>query len=97
MENAALVTIARNCPNMIRFCVCLVKPQSPDYLTLGPLDAGFDAIASTTSSAWRSETAPLAARLGFQELRSSGHETRKFPGREILHLQDSGRTEVRHD
>ncbi|KAF3631132.1 hypothetical protein FXO38_26785 [Capsicum annuum] len=44
MENAALVTIARNCPNMIRFCVCLVKPQSPDYLTLGPLDAGFDAI-----------------------------------------------------
>ncbi|PHU13512.1 hypothetical protein BC332_14717 [Capsicum chinense] len=44
MENAALVTIARNCPNMIRFCVCLVEPQSRDYLTLGPLDAGFDAI-----------------------------------------------------
>ncbi|PHT44572.1 Protein TRANSPORT INHIBITOR RESPONSE 1 [Capsicum baccatum] len=44
MTNTILVTIERNRPNMIRFCVCLVEPQSPDYLTHGPLDAGFDAV-----------------------------------------------------
>ncbi|CAN4093126.1 unnamed protein product [Withania somnifera] len=44
MTNAALVTIARNRPNMIRFRLCIIEPRTPDYLTLGPLDAGFGAI-----------------------------------------------------
>nr|ACT53268.1 transport inhibitor response 1 [Nicotiana tabacum] len=44
MTNAALVTIARNRPNMIRFRLCIIEPRSSDYLTLGPLDTGFGAI-----------------------------------------------------
>ncbi|MCD7468033.1 GPI-anchored mannoprotein [Datura stramonium] len=44
MTNAALVTIARNRPNMIRFRLCILEPRTPDYLTLEPLDAGFGAI-----------------------------------------------------
>ncbi|KAM3267551.1 hypothetical protein P3S67_032308 [Capsicum chacoense] len=44
MTNDALVTIARNRPNMIRFCLCIIEPQTPDYSTLEPLDAGFGAI-----------------------------------------------------
>ncbi|KAI4349606.1 hypothetical protein L6164_010172 [Bauhinia variegata] len=44
MSNAALITIARNRPNMTRFRLCIIEPQSPDYLTLEPLDVGFGAI-----------------------------------------------------
>ncbi|GFQ06115.1 protein transport inhibitor response 1 [Phtheirospermum japonicum] len=44
MSNAALVTIARNRPNLIRFRLCIIEPRAQDYLTLGPLDVGFGAI-----------------------------------------------------
>ncbi|KAF5455171.1 hypothetical protein F2P56_024774 [Juglans regia] len=44
MSNAALITIARNRPNMTRFRLCIIEPQAPDYLTLQPLDVGFGAI-----------------------------------------------------
>lgn len=44
MSNAALVTIARNRPNMTRFRLCIIEPHCPDYLTLEPLDTGFGAI-----------------------------------------------------
>uniref|UniRef100_M1BZM8 Transport inhibitor response 1 n=3 Tax=Solanum tuberosum TaxID=4113 RepID=M1BZM8_SOLTU len=44
MTNEALVIIARNRPNMIRFRLCIIEPRTPDYVTLEPLDAGFGAI-----------------------------------------------------
>ncbi|PHT29030.1 Protein AUXIN SIGNALING F-BOX 2 [Capsicum baccatum] len=44
MTNDALVTIARNRPYMIRFRLCIIEPQTPDYSTLEPLDTGFGAI-----------------------------------------------------
>lgn len=44
MTNDALVTIARNCPNMTRFRLCIIEPRTPDYVTLRPLDDGFGAI-----------------------------------------------------
>ncbi|XP_049410817.1 protein TRANSPORT INHIBITOR RESPONSE 1-like [Solanum stenotomum] len=44
MTNDALVTIARNRPNMIRFRLRISEPRTPDYLTLELLDAGFGAI-----------------------------------------------------
>jgi transport inhibitor response 1 len=44
MSNAALRTIARNRPNMRKFRLCIIEPQTPDYDTLQPLDAGFGAI-----------------------------------------------------
>ncbi|KAK4363613.1 hypothetical protein RND71_018854 [Anisodus tanguticus] len=44
MTNAALVAIARNRPNMIRFRLCIIEPRTPGYLTLEPLDSGFGAI-----------------------------------------------------
>lgn len=44
MSNAALITIARNRPNMTRFRLCIIEPRTPDYLTRQPLDAGFGAI-----------------------------------------------------
>ncbi|KAH0661077.1 hypothetical protein KY290_027048 [Solanum tuberosum] len=44
MTNDALVTIAKNRPNMIRFHFCIIEPRTPDYLTLEPLNAGFGGI-----------------------------------------------------
>ncbi|MFQ6626586.1 hypothetical protein Gotur_006188, partial [Gossypium turneri] len=44
MSNAALVTIAQNCPNFTRFRLCLLDPKIADYRTLQPLDVGFGAI-----------------------------------------------------
>ncbi|XP_073040706.1 protein TRANSPORT INHIBITOR RESPONSE 1-like [Primulina eburnea] len=44
MSNAALLAIAKNRPNLIRFRLCILEPRSPDYLNLEPLDNGFGAI-----------------------------------------------------
>lgn len=44
MSNEALITIARNRPNMTRFRLCIIEPCTPDYLTHEPLDLGFGAI-----------------------------------------------------
>lgn len=42
--NSALITIAKNRPNLICFRLCIIEPRAPDYLTLEPLDTGFGAI-----------------------------------------------------
>jgi hypothetical protein len=44
MTNDALITIAKNCPNFIRFRLCILEPRKPDALTNQPLDEGFGAI-----------------------------------------------------
>ncbi|KAL5581440.1 hypothetical protein UlMin_013882 [Ulmus minor] len=44
MTNAALITVAKNCPNFIRFRLCILEPHRPDNVTLEPLDEGFGAI-----------------------------------------------------
>ncbi|XVF57711.1 hypothetical protein PTKIN_Ptkin07bG0004100 [Pterospermum kingtungense] len=45
MTNAALRTVAKNCPNFIRFRLCTLDPVKPDAVTNQPLDEGFGAIA----------------------------------------------------
>ncbi|TVU14758.1 hypothetical protein EJB05_38251 [Eragrostis curvula] len=44
MTNEALLTIAKNCPNFIRFRLCILEPRKPDATTNQPLDEGFGAI-----------------------------------------------------
>lgn len=44
MTNAALITVAKNCPNFTRFRLCILDPTKPDAVTLQPLDEGFGAI-----------------------------------------------------
>ncbi|KAL3653889.1 Protein AUXIN SIGNALING F-BOX 3 [Castilleja foliolosa] len=44
MTNAALITVAKNCPNFIRFRLCTLNPTIPDAVTNLPLDEGFGAI-----------------------------------------------------
>ncbi|KAI5651055.1 hypothetical protein M9H77_37060 [Catharanthus roseus] len=47
MTNAALITVAKNCPNFIRFRLCTLNPVVPDAVTLQPLDEGFGAIVQS--------------------------------------------------
>ncbi|KAF7129331.1 hypothetical protein RHSIM_Rhsim10G0002100 [Rhododendron simsii] len=47
MTNAALITVAKNCPNFIRFRLCTLNPTIPDPVTLQPLDEGFGAIVQS--------------------------------------------------
>lgn len=48
MTNAALITVAKNCPNFIRFRLCILEPTKPDPDTLQPLDEGFGAIVQSS-------------------------------------------------
>lgn len=47
MTNAALITVAKNCPNFIRFRLCILDATKPDPQTLKPLDEGFGAIVKS--------------------------------------------------
>lgn len=47
MTNAALITVAKNCPNFIRFRLCTLNPIVPDAVTQLPLDEGFGAIVQS--------------------------------------------------
>ncbi|KAI4339494.1 hypothetical protein MLD38_024435 [Melastoma candidum] len=47
MTNEALITVARKCPNFIRFRLCILNPTKPDAATMQPLDEGFGAIVQS--------------------------------------------------
>ncbi|CAA0824603.1 Protein AUXIN SIGNALING F-BOX 2 [Striga hermonthica] len=47
MTNAALITVAKNCPNFIRFRLATLNPTIPDAVTNQPLDEGFGAIVQS--------------------------------------------------
>ncbi|KAL3640023.1 Protein AUXIN SIGNALING F-BOX 3 [Castilleja foliolosa] len=47
MTNAALIAVAKNCPNFIRFRLCTLNPTVPDAVTNLPLDEGFGAIVQS--------------------------------------------------
>ncbi|KAI3510365.1 hypothetical protein L1887_17297 [Cichorium endivia] len=47
MTNAAVATIARNCPGFTHFRLCIMNPGQPDYLTNEPMDEAFGAVVKT--------------------------------------------------
>ncbi|KAL6552260.1 Protein AUXIN SIGNALING F-BOX 3 [Orobanche gracilis] len=47
MTNVALITVAKNCPNFIRFRLCTLNPVILDAVTNLPFDEGFGAIAQS--------------------------------------------------
>ncbi|PPS16486.1 hypothetical protein GOBAR_AA04080 [Gossypium barbadense] len=50
MTNAALITVAKNCTNFIRFRLCILDPVKADPVTNQPLDEGFGAIVRSNKS-----------------------------------------------
>ncbi|KAK3120441.1 hypothetical protein QOZ80_9AG0687680 [Eleusine coracana subsp. coracana] len=47
MTNTALVTIAKNCPRLKSFRLCVLEPRTSDAVTGQPLDDGFGAIVQS--------------------------------------------------
>ncbi|KAK3119229.1 hypothetical protein QOZ80_9BG0716170 [Eleusine coracana subsp. coracana] len=47
MTNTALVTIAKNCPRLKSFRLCILEPRTSDAVTGQPLDDGFGAIVQS--------------------------------------------------
>lgn len=71
MTNAALFTIAKNCPNFTRFRLCIIEPRTPDYLTLQPLDAGFAAIVESCKGLRRLSLSGLLTDSVFKSIGAS--------------------------
>lgn len=44
MTNAAIVTLAQNCPKLTHFRLCIMAPHQPDHLTNEPMDEAFGAV-----------------------------------------------------
>ncbi|KAL2236534.1 protein TRANSPORT INHIBITOR RESPONSE 1-like [Sesamum indicum] len=86
MSNAALVTIARNRPEMIRFRLCIIEPQAPDYLTLEPLDAGFGAIVENCKELRRLSMSGLLTDKVFEYI---GNHAKKLEMLSIAFAGDS--------
>ncbi|KZV45583.1 TRANSPORT INHIBITOR RESPONSE 1 protein [Dorcoceras hygrometricum] len=66
MSNAALVAIANNRPNLIRFRLCILEPRAPDYLNFEPLDDGFGAIVENCKGLRRLSLSGLLTDKVFQ-------------------------------
>ncbi|GLU18702.1 hypothetical protein SLE2022_349870 [Rubroshorea leprosula] len=89
MTNAALITVAKNCPNFIRFRLCILDPQKPDAVTMQPLDEGFGAIVQTCKGLKRLS---LSGLLTDQNLRKL--EIMDGPFGNAALLQDVGKYET---
>ncbi|KAL6564252.1 GPI-anchored mannoprotein [Orobanche minor] len=72
MSNAALIAIARNRPEMVRFRLCIIEPRAPDYLTLEPLDAGFGAIVESCKELRRLSLSGLLSDRVFRYIGTHG-------------------------
>ncbi|KAJ9563116.1 hypothetical protein OSB04_008276 [Centaurea solstitialis] len=66
MTNAAVATIARNCPDFTHFRLCIMNPGQPDYLTKEPMDEGFGAIVKTCTKLQRLAVSGLLTDRTFE-------------------------------
>ncbi|PWA58524.1 transport inhibitor response 1-like protein [Artemisia annua] len=66
MTNAAVVTVAQNCPDFTHFRLCIMKPHEPDYLTNEPMDEAFGAIVKTCVNLQRLSVSGLLTDLAFE-------------------------------
>ena len=88
MTNAALVTIARNRPNMTRFRLCIMEPRTPDYLTNQPLDVGFGAIVEHCKDLQRFSLSGLLTDRCFEYIGNYGKKL------EMLSVAFAGDTDL---
>ncbi|KAK8325737.1 hypothetical protein V6Z12_A11G071600 [Gossypium hirsutum] len=95
MTNAALITVAKNCPNFIRFRLCILDPIKPDPVTNQPLDEGMYAEQLEMLSiafAADSDKGMLYVLNGCKKLRKL--EIRDCPFGDAALLEDVGKYET---
>ncbi|KAI3936539.1 hypothetical protein MKW92_045639 [Papaver armeniacum] len=74
MTNAALVAVAENCPNIVRFRLCILEPKKPDHVTLKPLDEGFGAIVKSCKGLRRLSLSGLLTNMVFMCIGEYGQQ-----------------------
>ncbi|KAI3977578.1 hypothetical protein MKX01_000491 [Papaver californicum] len=74
MTNAALVTVAENCPNLVSFRLCILDPKKADYVTLDPLDEGFGVIIESCKGLRRLSLSGILADLAFTYVDMHGEQ-----------------------
>ncbi|KAL6505084.1 GPI-anchored mannoprotein [Orobanche gracilis] len=88
MSNAALIAIARNRPEMVRFRLCIIEPRAPDYLTHEPLDPGFGAIVENCKELRRLSLSGLLSDRVFKYIGTHGKKL------EILSIAFAGDSDL---
>lgn len=66
MTNAAVITVARNCPKFTHFRLCIITPYEPDSVTNEPMDEAFGAIVKSCSDLRRLSVSGLLTDLTFE-------------------------------
>ncbi|KAH0933570.1 hypothetical protein HID58_010687, partial [Brassica napus] len=74
--NAAMVTIARNRPNLKCFRLCVMEPFAPDHKTQKPLDEGFKAIVERCKDLQRLSVSGLLTDKAFEYIGTHGKKLR---------------------
>ncbi|KAJ4905661.1 GRR1-like protein 1 [Raphanus sativus] len=70
--NAALVTIAKNRPNLKCFRLCVIEPFASDHETHQPLDEGFKAIVESCKDLQRLSVSGLLTDKAFEHIGRHG-------------------------
>uniref|UniRef100_A0A0D9XSF0 F-box domain-containing protein n=1 Tax=Leersia perrieri TaxID=77586 RepID=A0A0D9XSF0_9ORYZ len=65
MTNSALITVAKNCPRLKSFRLCIIKPGSPDAVTGQSMDEGFGAIVHSCKGLRRLSLSGLLTDIVF--------------------------------
>ncbi|KAM1485380.1 protein TRANSPORT INHIBITOR RESPONSE 1-like [Malus sylvestris] len=66
MTNAAVATVAQNCPDITHFRLCIMTPAKPDHLTGEPMDEAFGAVVKTCTKLERLSVSGLLTDLTFE-------------------------------
>ncbi|CAN7009212.1 hypothetical protein IGI04_011261 [Brassica rapa subsp. trilocularis] len=74
--NAAMITIARNRPNLKCFRLCVMEPFAPDHKTQKPLDEGFKAIVERCKDLQRLSVSGLLTDKAFEYIGTHGKKLR---------------------
>ncbi|CAM8915272.1 unnamed protein product [Rhodiola kirilowii] len=72
MTNAAVATIAQNCPDFTHFRLCIMNPGQADHLTNEPMDEAFGAVVKYCTKLQRLAVSGLLTDLTFEYIGTYG-------------------------
>ncbi|KAI3846717.1 hypothetical protein MKW92_011720 [Papaver armeniacum] len=74
MTNDVLSFVAKNCPNLVSFRLCMLDPRKADHVTGNPLDEGFGAIIKSCKGLRRLALSGLVTELAFRYIGMHGEQ-----------------------
>ncbi|KAM1235636.1 hypothetical protein ACFX2J_005070 [Malus domestica] len=91
MTNAAVATVAQNCPDITHFRLCIMIPGQPDYMTNEPMDEAFGAVAKNCTKLQRLSVSGLLTDHAFEYIGKYAKNLEKlsvaFAGKSDLGMQ----------